>query len=81
MLILLLLGVALGLLVESPLDRSDEHVHVATLHLGLLLDRLAEDLRPYATIEQQPKMEGRNMHMLVAPIKGAFDRQPEGDAE
>ena len=47
----------------------------------MVLDRLAEDLRPYATIEQQPKMEGRNMHMLVAPIKGAFDRQPEGDAE
>jgi translation initiation factor IF-3 len=47
----------------------------------MVLDRLAEDLRPYATIEQPPKMEGRNMHMLVAPIKGAFDRQPEGDAE
>ncbi|MDJ1122175.1 translation initiation factor IF-3 [Olsenella sp. YH-ols2217] len=44
-----------------------------------ILDRLAEDLRPYATVEQQPKMEGRNMHMLVAPIKGAFDeKEPEG---
>ena len=40
-----------------------------------VLDRLAEDLRPYATVEQKPKMEGRNMHMLVAPIKGAFDRE------
>ena len=46
-----------------------------------VLDRLAEDLKPYATVEQQPKMEGRNMHMLVAPIKGAFDKKPEGDAE
>ena len=47
-----------------------------------VLDRLAEDLRPYATVEQQPKMEGRNMHMLVAPIKGAFDNEASesGDA-
>ncbi|MDO4539206.1 MAG: translation initiation factor IF-3 [Coriobacteriales bacterium] len=44
-----------------------------------VLDRLAEDLRPYATVEQQPKMEGRNMHMLVAPIKDAFAKEaPEG---
>ena len=47
----------------------------------LVLDRLAEDLKPYATIEQKPFMEGRNMHMLVAPIKGAFDEKPEGDAK
>ncbi len=48
----------------------------------MVLDRLAEDLRPYATIESQPKMEGRNMHMLVAPIKGAFDEKAnEGDVE
>ena len=46
-----------------------------------VLERLAEDLKPYATVEQQPKMEGRNMHMLVAPIKGAFDKKPEGNAE
>ena len=45
----------------------------------MVLDRLAEDLAPYATIEQKPTMEGRNMHMLVAPIKGAFDvKEPEG---
>ena len=45
----------------------------------IVLDRLAEDLRPWATVEQQPLMEGRNMHMLIAPIKGAFDVTPEGD--
>jgi translation initiation factor IF-3 len=45
----------------------------------VVLDRLAEDLKPYATVEQQPVMEGRNMHMLVAPIKGAFDNVPDGD--
>ena len=38
-----------------------------------VLERLAEDLKPYATVESQPKMEGRNMHMLIVPIKGAFD--------
>lgn len=48
----------------------------------MVLDRLAEDLAPYATVEQQPKMEGRNMHMLVAPIKGAFsEKGPRGDVE
>ncbi len=46
-----------------------------------VLERLAEDLKPYATVEQQPKMEGRNMHMLVAPIKGAFDKEAKGDVE
>ncbi len=43
----------------------------------IVLDRLAEDLKPYATVEQKPIMEGRNMHMLVAPIKGAFDNVPD----
>ena len=44
----------------------------------IVLDRLAEDLKPFATIEQKPLIEGRNMHMLVAPIKGAFDEKTEG---
>lgn len=44
----------------------------------IVLDRLAEDLKPFATIEQKPLIEGRNMHMLVAPIKGAFDEKLEG---
>jgi len=42
-----------------------------------VLERLEEDLAPYATVEQRPKMEGRNMHMLVAPKKGAFDNEKE----
>ena len=41
-----------------------------------VLDRLAEDLKPYATVESQPKLEGRNMIMTIAPIKGAFDEKP-----
>ena len=44
----------------------------------IVLDRLAEDLKHYDTIEQKPLIEGRNMHMLVAPIKGAFAVNPEG---
>ena len=47
----------------------------------IVLDRLAEDLKPWATVEQHPLMEGRNMHMLIAPIKGAFDVTPEGDED
>lgn len=39
-----------------------------------VLDRLAEDLKPYATVDSAPKLEGRNMLMVLAPIKGAFDK-------
>jgi len=34
-----------------------------------LLDRLTEDLRELATVETFPKLDGRNMTMVVAPIK------------
>ena len=38
--------------------------------LGLnILEKLAEDLRGEAIIENQPKLEGRNMFMLLAPLK------------
>lgn len=33
-----------------------------------ILERLANDLKDLAVVESQPKMEGRNMHMLVAPL-------------
>ena len=33
-----------------------------------ILERLADDLKDIAVIETQPKMEGRNMHMLIAPL-------------
>ena len=33
-----------------------------------ILEKLAEDLKELAVIDQQPKMEGRNMHMLIAPL-------------
>ena len=38
--------------------------------IGLnILEKLAEDLRDQAIIENQPKLEGRNMFMLIAPQK------------
>lgn len=36
-----------------------------------ILERLADDLKDVAVIEAQPKMEGRNMHMMIAPLAGA----------
>jgi translation initiation factor IF-3 len=33
-----------------------------------ILEKLADDFKDLAVIEQQPKMEGRNMHMLIAPL-------------
>ena len=46
-----------------------------------ILERLADDLKDIAVIESQPKMEGRNMHMLIVPIKGAFDDVAIADEE
>ena len=37
----------------------------------MLLDRPFEDLGELATIEQPAQQEGRNMHMVLAPAKGA----------
>ena len=34
-----------------------------------LLDRLAEDMKELANIEAYPKVDGRNMVMVLAPIK------------
>ena len=38
-----------------------------------LLERLVEDLDTLATVESDPEQEGRNMHMLLAPAKGAAE--------
>jgi translation initiation factor IF-3 len=47
--------------------RGREMVHAER---GLIiLERLAEDLREIALIENEPKLEGRNMFMLIAPVK------------
>jgi len=36
-----------------------------------LLDRLAEDLSDVGIVEQLPKIEGRSMTMVIAPLRGA----------
>lgn len=44
--------------------------------LGLsILERLADDLKDVAVVESQPKMEGRNMHMLIAPLPGTVKKK------
>lgn len=45
----------------------------------MVLEKLADELKPFATVDSQPKMEGRNMHMLLSPIKGAFDNVHTGE--
>jgi translation initiation factor IF-3 len=45
-----------------------------------ILERLADDLKDYAVVEQQPKMEGRNMHMLVAPLPKDAKKKNDKDA-
>ena len=37
----------------------------------MLLDRLLQDLSELAVVEQDPQQEGRNMHMILAPSRGA----------
>lgn len=42
-----------------------------------ILERLADDLKDVAVIESAPKMEGRNMHMLIAPLNPASKKKKE----
>jgi translation initiation factor IF-3 len=44
-----------------------------------LLERLYEDLSDLATIEQRPLQEGRNMHMLLAPLRDGAGRGRQSD--
>lgn len=38
--------------------------------LGMnMLERVREDIKEIATVEQMPKMEGRQLQMMVAPTK------------
>ena len=44
---------------------------MAHQELGMkLIDRVKTDLEPYSTVEQFPKMEGRQLIMVLAPKKG-----------
>jgi translation initiation factor IF-3 len=42
-----------------------------------LLDRLTEDLQELATVDSYPRLDGRNMDMVLAPVKRV---QPRPDA-
>ena len=47
-----------------------------------LLMRFAADLSAYGTVESQPRMEGRNAHILISPVKaavkpGAAEKPPQ----
>ena len=42
-----------------------------------ILERLADDLKDVAVIENAPKMEGRNMHMLIAPLPSAAKKKKD----
>jgi translation initiation factor IF-3 len=41
-----------------------------------LLQRLAEDVQELGTVESSPKQDGRNMIMVLAPLKGAAPKAP-----
>ena len=34
-----------------------------------IMYRIAEDIKEHGTVEMQPKLEGRNMTMIVAPLR------------
>lgn len=43
---------------------------IAHVDLGQkLLVRFAQDLSPYGSVEGQPRVEGRNFHVLISPVK------------
>ena len=43
---------------------------LAHQHLGQeLIERIRDDLSDYGTVEQEPKMEGRQIVMVLAPLK------------
>lgn len=46
-----------------------------------ILERLADDLKDVAVIESAPKMEGRNMHMMIVPLPSAAKKAPKGQAK
>ena len=42
-----------------------------------ILERLADDLAEIAVVESAPKMEGRNMHMLISPLPANAKKKKE----
>src|SRR5271170_7127650 len=46
-----------------------------------LLMRFAEDLAPYGVAEGQPRLEGRNAHVLLSPVKAAHPPGKDKEAK
>ncbi len=46
-----------------------------------LIERVKQDLEPYAVVEQYPKMEGRQLIMVLAPKKGKKEVKKESKKE
>lgn len=46
-----------------------------------ILERLSDDLKDVAVIESPPKMEGRNMFMLIAPLPATAKKKKETESK
>jgi translation initiation factor IF-3 len=44
-----------------------------------ILERVAEDVADVGTVESQPNLEGRNMTMMIAPVKKKEPKKAESD--
>jgi len=44
----------------------------------MILDRLAEELEGLALVEQRPIQDGRNMTMMLGPVKATAEKAPTG---
>jgi translation initiation factor IF-3 len=55
---------------------------MAHTELGMkILDRLVQDLEGLATVEVSPKLDGRNMTMVIAPTKRPAAKEPRRTEE
>jgi translation initiation factor IF-3 len=46
-----------------------------------LLQRFAEDVAEYGTVESTPTIDGRNMVMVIGPLKSKVDAKAEANAK
>jgi len=42
-----------------------------------ILDRVADDAKPFAVVERQPLLEGRNLFMILAPTRQAAAKEAQ----
>ena len=71
--------------------KGDDRVKVTIMFRGreqthpergeALLMRLADDVSGLATVEQRPQQDGRNMTMLLAPLKKKQDGRPAAQTD